>query len=171
MGTLPGRLGTLTARDVMTKDVIAVREDDTLEKAIQTLKQNRITGAPVIGKKNKFVGILSINDLIGQKPGVDFTDSGHLATALAHAEDATTWDLFDKASPLDDRSGAEQVATRMSRQMTSVADDTPLVEVARVMCGGHWHRVPVVGESGDLIGIISTMDILAAIVNVTDELA
>ena len=47
----------------------------------------------------------------------------------------------------------------------------PLVEVARVMCDGHWHRVPVVDDGGALCGIISTMDVLAALVNAADESA
>jgi CBS-domain-containing membrane protein len=59
----------------------------------------------------------------------------------------------------------------MSRQVRSVPDKAPLVEVARVMCDGHWHRVPVVDDGGALCGIISTMDVLAALVNAADESA
>ena len=64
MPKLPGRLGTLTARDIMTKNVIVVVESDTIETAVETLKKNWITGAPVVGERNKFVGILSTNDLV-----------------------------------------------------------------------------------------------------------
>jgi CBS-domain-containing membrane protein len=39
------------------------------------------------------------------------------------------------------------------------------------MCDGHWHRVPVVDDAGALCGIISTMDVLAALVNAADESA
>ena len=44
MSKLPGRLGTLTARDIMTKNVIVVTETDTIETAVEMLKKNRITG-------------------------------------------------------------------------------------------------------------------------------
>ena len=37
------------------------------------------------------------------------------------------------------------------------------------MCSGHWHRVSVVDDEGALINIVSTMDVLAALVNVADE--
>ncbi len=80
-----------------------------------------------------------------------------------------TWDLFDRANQLDSDLGVERVSQRMSKQVTSVTEQAPIVEVARVMCDGHWHRVPVVDESGKLSGIISTMDVLAALVNVADE--
>ena len=61
------------------------------------------------------------------------------------------------------------VRDRMSRKVISVSPETPLVEVARVMCEGHWHRVPVLDESRLLGGMISTMDVLAAMVQSHDE--
>ena len=63
----------------------------------------------------------------------------------------------------------ELVTKWMSRRLVSVRETTPLVEVARVMCDGHWHRVTVVDDSGRLKGIVSTMDVLAALVQAADE--
>jgi CBS-domain-containing membrane protein len=37
------------------------------------------------------------------------------------------------------------------------------------MCEGHWHRVPVLDEVRKLVGMISTMDLLAAMVQAHDE--
>ena len=115
-----------------------------------------------------FVGILSVSDLIGRTK----SDSGEPdlpSVPLSSGDDDTTWDLFEKAYPLNKDVSAEAVCTRMSKRVTSVTQSAPLVEVARVMCRGHWHRVPVVDESGSLLGIISTMDILAALVNTAEE--
>ena len=91
------------------------------------------------------------------------------AVALSHGDDQTTWDLFERAGSFVWALTVERVEQRMSRQVTSVAAAAPLIEVARAMCSGHWHRVPVVDDEGALIGIISTMDVLAALVNVADE--
>jgi CBS-domain-containing membrane protein len=165
---LPGRLGTLTARDVMTGDIITVSESDTIESAVAQLKEQHISGAPVIDDRGRFVGILSLADLVVGIGG-EQRSSGTQPTALAHGHDVTTWDLFDRANPLDRDIHIERVSQRMSRQTVSVAEYTPLVEVARVMCDGHWHRVPVVSDAGQLCGIISSMDILAALVNAADE--
>ena len=57
----------------------------------------------------------------------------------------------------------------MSDQVKSVRDLSPLVDVARRMCDGHRHRVPVVDVQARLCGMITAMDILAAMVNVADE--
>lgn len=64
----------------------------------------------------------------------------------------------------------ETVVDCMSPTVSGVSPDQLLVEVARKMCIGHWHRAPVVGADGKLVGIISTMDVLAALVNMFDEL-
>ncbi len=168
MAFLPGRLGTLRARDVMTRNLIVINENDTIQTTIENLRSHHITGAPVVNGSGKFVGLLSMSDLL--RPGSEATGKGeHKPTPLAHGEGKTTWDLFEMASPMDDAVSEEKVSDRMSRVVTSVTVDAPLVEVARVMCNGHWHRVPVVTETGELAGIISTMDLLAALVNVADE--
>lgn len=164
MSHLPGRLGTLTARDVMTPKVIVVYEQDSLEVAISTLRDNHITGAPVVNDKNHLVGILSIHDLL---PGDDADDLP--ARPLAHGADHVTWDLYDRAELTSHNPATDKVLSRMSQPVTSVTPDAPLVEVARVMCDGHWHRVPVADAAGELVGMISTLDVIAALVNVEDE--
>jgi len=168
MGTLPGRLGLLRARDVMTKVVITLNESDSIQSAVELLKEHHITGAPVVGDQGRFVGILSLSDLARKTTDAETADTSPDAP-LAHGEDTTSWELFEHALPLDEATGVEQVGQRMSRRVTSVTGDAPIVEVARAMCDGHWHRVPVVDPQGSLCGIISTMDILAALVNTADE--
>lgn len=168
MGSLPGRLGSLTAQDVMTRQIIGLLETDTLEDAVKTLKEHRISGAPVTDAGGKLVGILSITDLVGASGAGAPTTMRPIPLAEDH-HDTMTWDLFDRANAMESQAHAELVQQRMSRQIASVSADAPLVEVARVMCHGHWHRVPVVDENGGLCGIIATMDILAALVNVSDE--
>jgi CBS-domain-containing membrane protein len=166
MPKLPGRLGELTARDIMAGAVIAVRETDSLQQAIETLRSEHITGAPVVDAAGKLVGILSLHDLIapsaagGERPS---------SVPLSHGPDRTSWELFDRAgSPAEEHAG-QTVKDRMSTQVASVAAEATLVDAARLMCNGHWHRVPVVDRSGEIVGIISTMDVLAAVVNAADE--
>lgn len=165
MAELPGRIGTLTARDVMTREVIVVHADDSIAQAIGTFRGNRITGAPVVDASGRFTGILSLRDLL-QEPGVEAERTARSEEPFGDA----TWALFEKSDQLDRDGESEQVADRMSSSVATVSESLSLVEVARTMCSGHWHRVPVVDKSGNLAGIISTMDVLAALVNTADEL-
>ncbi len=169
MTTLPGRLGILTAHDVMTGNVVCVREADTIDTAIDVLRANHITGAPVVDEQGKLVGILSLNDLI-TAPNDGSADES-LPTPLAHGADRNTWDLFERTGRVIAHASEQKAGDRMSRQVMSVTENASLVDIARAMCDGHWHRVPVVDNAGSLTGIISTMDVLAALVNAHDELA
>ncbi len=167
MSQLLGRLGTLTAYDVMTRDVITLRDADSIESAIEQLRKNHISGAPVVDAAGKFVGILSLSDLVRDAQG-DSAGAGSFLSA-AGREDATTWEMLAKAAASGARTSGKSVAQRMTQNVVTVNEKTALIEACRVMCHGHWHRVPVVNDAGSLCGIISTMDVLAALVNAADE--
>jgi len=57
----------------------------------------------------------------------------------------------------------------MSPCVESVSDDILLVNLARKMCEGHHHRLVVVDQQEHVLGIVSTMDILSALVGYVDE--
>ena len=168
MATLPGRLGNLLARDVMTTNVVVLKETDSIQKAISTLKDRKISGAPVVDDAGRLTGILSLSDLV-QPSEETSASTADEPVPLAHGDNAVSWDLFEKADALDAESRSAQVGSRMTRRVASVSEDAPLVEVARAMCDGHWHRVAVVDQEGSLCGIASSMDIMAALVHTADE--
>ncbi len=170
MSMLPGRLGTLAARDVMTSKLVVVRDDEPINAAAAKLKEHGITGAPVINQHDAPIGMLSLSDII-QPPTQDETQSARPAPEVLCGDAAHTWELFEHVANNIETAGDDVVAGRMSNRLVTVTVDTPLIEVARVMCEGHWHRVAVVDESGSLCGIVSTMDILAALINSADEAA
>jgi CBS-domain-containing membrane protein len=163
MTVLPGRLGMLTAHDVMTRSIITLQTDERVEDAVVKLRENHITGAPVVDGSGKLVGILSISDLVDQSDAT----GGH--KFHGQVEGRGTWQLFSTIDSLAKGSGGQTVGERMSSRVTSVEESTLLLDLARTMCDGHWHRVPVISAEGEVCGIVSTMDILAAIVNVADE--
>ena len=62
----------LKAKDVMTTEVITIDPDMPLEKAIESLVNNKISGMPVCDKGGKVVGMISEKDLL------NFIFSGNL---------------------------------------------------------------------------------------------
>jgi CBS domain-containing protein len=57
----------------------------------------------------------------------------------------------------------------MSRAVKLVSAREPLLKAAQVMCANHVHRLPVTDEGHRVVGVISTMDIVAAMLNAIDE--
>lgn len=164
MLNLPGRLGTLRACDIMTRDVVVLRDYEPLPDAFRRLKENHITGAMVEDENGKVVGLLSISDLLRRS-----SKSPNPTHNSPYNPDPAVWDLFSGDTSKIGNWTELTVGERMSECITSVKEITPLVEVAAVMCAGHWHRVPVLNEANELCGIISSMDILAALVHTADE--
>ena len=72
---------------------------------------------------------------------------------------------------LSDQSQAANVvaADIMSQGVKSVNAHELLLKAAQLMCAKHIHRLPVTGEDRRVVGVISTMDIVAAVLNALDE--
>lgn len=49
----------------------------------------------------------------------------------------------------------------MSRYVVSVTEDTPVIEVARILAERRFSGVPVVDQAGDVVGMVSDFDLLA----------
>lgn len=167
MSNLSERLATLTARDIMTEKLVLLDENDTIQRAANLFRDLQISGAPVVNSQGHAVGLLSVSDIV---PAVFArVPPGGKRPQSREAE----WDeicaILNAGSARAESGGSELVSRWMSQRLVSVREDAPLIEVARVMCDGHWHRVTVVDASGRLTGIVSTMDVLAALVHAADE--
>lgn len=167
MTKMPGRLGSLRARDVMSTEVQVLTENMTLLEASQLLKQHRHSGAPVVDAQGKLIGTFSLRDLTGvkKKPNeINLEESQQsFDSAILSAE---VLKLIQ-----ENAFAQEKVADRMTRNAPSVTVNATLIDVARLMCHFHTHRIPVTSHVGELKGIITTMDILAALVHTADELS
>jgi CBS domain-containing protein len=58
-----------TARDVMTPGIHCCREDDDLAKAVRHMEGLQVRRLPVINKRMRMVGILSLGDVGHSAPG------------------------------------------------------------------------------------------------------
>lgn len=56
----------MEARDIMTKDIVALAPDVLVNEAADLLLRNRIHGAPVVDDTDQLVGMISFTDLAGR---------------------------------------------------------------------------------------------------------
>lgn len=56
-------LAKLEVRDIMTKDVLTVNENDTIKKAAQLMYDKKIGGLPVVDDHDRLVGIITESDV------------------------------------------------------------------------------------------------------------
>jgi CBS domain-containing protein len=57
----------MQARDIMTANVISIRETTTLEDAARLLARNRISGIPIVDENQILIGLISEHDMISRQ--------------------------------------------------------------------------------------------------------
>lgn len=55
--------GALKASDVMTRDVITCRADQDIEEAVRLMTEHLVRRLPVVDKKSRLIGMLSLGDV------------------------------------------------------------------------------------------------------------
>ena len=167
MPSLVTRLIELKAADVMTRNPVTLKGSDSLDSAIATFERHQITGAPVVDEGQRLIGVLSLWDVVRSRDG---SGERWSRTESAFSDESLNGPPSMNATGTFSTAHSATVVDCMSPTVCGVSPDQLLVEVSRKMCIAHWHRVPVVESDGRLVGIISTMDVLAALVNMFDEM-
>ncbi|MDD2926934.1 CBS domain-containing protein [Rhodoferax sp.] len=139
--TLP-RHPLSTVRDLMSREVITLRDTATVLQAWQTLSEKAVGQAPVVDANGRLVGLLTRADLL--KPE-------RLPSPDSHA---LVWRALMQ----------QNVKAIMLTPVASVAPETDIRRVARVLLDTGLPGLPVVDESGVVAGFISRSDILRAVV-------
>jgi CBS-domain-containing membrane protein len=143
----------LKAMDIMTKDVITVQEDMTVEALGRVFIEKRISGAPVLNSQKKIVGIVTENDLVRKNSRL------HIPTVVR---------IFDAFVPLGSTERVEEEIRRISastvseictRTVVTVAPDATLQDISSLMFEKGVHLIPVL-DAGHIVGIIGKIDII-----------
>jgi CBS domain-containing protein len=146
---------SLTAQDLMSREVVTIPREMSLRSAAHLLAQAEISGAPVVDAQGRCVGVLSATDILrwveGEAP----------AAAPSFAQPSTVcseWQVIDpEALPV------EEVGSYMTADPVMVGLNTTIGVLAREMLDAHIHRLIVVDEHDRPIGVVSSTDLLAAI--------
>ena len=117
--------------------------------------ENRVAALPVVDGRERCVGMLSTSDLIDLTHELD-DESHNLGRS---ADSGRPW-LFER---LSEAFGSERVSEQMTDSVATIGPELPLAEAAGVMLRNRVHRLPVVDDKERLLGILSTMDIVAAV--------
>lgn len=131
----------VTVGQVMTTQVFFVAPETTFDKVREIFSSHEFHHLPVLDK-GSLVGMISKSDLL----------------------------LLSNAFPLDDparrRERDEELLSRilvkevMTIQMVRLRPDMPIPVAVGIFLENIFHAMPVVDEEGDLVGILSWIDLL-----------
>jgi CBS domain-containing protein len=92
MGTTTKTFATMTARDLMTRNVVTIPQEMAMRDAAQLLLQLQISGAPVVDEGCRCVGILSATDFLQRAGRTDNAAPSSPALPLTCGFQENHWD-------------------------------------------------------------------------------
>ena len=119
----------ITAKDIMTREVITISPETEIAQAAQLLLTNRINGVPVVNDAGELVGILCQSDLIIQQKNIPIPS---LFTLLDGFIPLTSSKKIDKEV---EKIAATTVEDAMTARPVTVKPDTGIEEIAAFMVG------------------------------------
>ncbi len=143
----------ITAKDIMTRDVITVSPDTEMTKAARILIEKHINGLPVVDENGELKGIICQSDLILQQKKLPIPS---FFTVLDGLISMRSMNNLQKEA---EKIFAVTVAQAMSPNPLTVVPDTGIQEIAGLMADMNFHTIPVVQE-GILVGVIGKEDVL-----------
>ncbi len=149
-------------KDIMVKDVITLKKDDTLVEVVKKFSKHDISGAPVVDDEKNVIGILSETDILNSLKSHS-TDVELVYTSppvmsilglrfIETSKDKEAQEIFEEI-------GSIKVSEMMRSNVKTVESDESIREVIKIISSGRINRVPVV-KGGKLVGIVTRGDIL-----------
>ncbi|MGD1913087.1 MAG: CBS domain-containing protein [Rivularia sp. (in: cyanobacteria)] len=143
-----------TVAEVMTRDLITVKRQTPLGEAIKILAEKHISGLPVVDDAGELIGIISETDLMWQQAGVTPPAYFMIFDSVIYLQNPINFqrDLH--------KALGQTVGEVMSKKPITISPDKPLPEAARLMRDRKIHRLPVLDNSGEIVGILTLSDII-----------
>lgn len=147
----------MLAKDIMTREVITVNKNDSLEKVAQILLKEQISGVPVIDADRHVIGIITEKDLIVKAGELKMPFYITLFDSIIFLENPIRFNNNLK------KYTASSVKDAMTGKVITVEEDTKVSRIVEIMQDKKVNRVPVL-RHGKLVGMISRNDILRSLV-------
>ncbi len=146
------RMGEVTCRDIMTRDVTTAEYGDELAAVWETMRQRKLKGVPVIDRARRVIGIVTIVDFLKR---VDKTQHPHplFLDRLRAFIRRTIGETTEKP---------EAVGQIMSAPVMTAREDTHIVSLIPLFSEHNIHHVPIVDREGRITGMVTQTDLSVA---------
>jgi acetoin utilization protein AcuB len=135
----------MLVRNWMSKNVVAVEVDESMQQAINLMKEHSIRLLPVL-KKGKLVGVVTDRDLKRASPS-----------------DATTLDVHELLYLI----AKIKIKDVMTKKPITVPPDFTVEEAAEVLLKNKISGVPVTDDKNHVVGVITQQDLFNVLISLT----
>jgi CBS domain-containing protein len=146
---------SMTVGEVMTGDVVCVREETPFKELVRLMRTRDLSGLPVLDDGGRLVGIVTEADLLEVVGGP--TDVKKRHTQFGRLLDRL---LSSGREPIDGGIADTSAGSLMTTDVITTTPQTPVRDAARHIVETGVKRLPVVAEGGQVVGIVSRQDLL-----------
>lgn len=149
----------MKAREIMTKEIIAVQPGATVQEIARLLVDHKISGVPVVDAAGGLVGIVSEGDLLHKEVAPRLPDVINILGAIIYYHGVERYNEDFK------KMMASTARELMTEHVVAVGPETDVSEVGNLMISHNIKRVPVVNKERHLLGMISRADIIKTLLD------
>lgn len=135
---------TSTVREWMSSPALVIRPDVPISVAYEIMKLRKVRRLAVVNEHAQLIGIVTLGDVREAEP-----------------DDAITLSIWE----MNYLYGHFIVGKVMSHDVITIKDNDSIIEAAKLMLDHKISGLPVVGNKGTLIGMITESDIFRMVVN------
>jgi CBS domain-containing protein len=150
----------------MATPVQCVSPELSVEQLTILLLEGNFSGAPVVDARGKLVGMVSKTDLLRQSSEADGNIDAE--PLVLRSKQGVEYELGPGFHA--DRIATATVEDIMAPLAFSIPETAPIAQAAALMAFEGIHRLPVVGTSGEVVGLVSSLDVLRFVAEQTGYL-
>lgn len=139
-----------SVKDIMTKEVVCVREYAEIKEAARLLSENRISRMPVIDNEGKVIGVISEADIL-------------VSSGIKRESKISEILRYLSGEIVVSEKRGEKVGEIMTSPAITIKPEEDIRDAVRIMEKKGIKWLPVIDREGKIIGVISRADIVGAI--------
>lgn len=146
-------LGAVNCSDIMQRHIVTVEYATEVETAWTLMQEQHLTVLPVLDRAHRVIGIVTRHDFLKNlklTPYTSFQDK---------------WLRFIQRSPSVRTDKPEAIGHIMTRQVKTLAADTPVAELVPLVVNEGHHHVPIVDDEERFVGIVFQSRLVSALFN------
>jgi CBS domain-containing protein len=154
----------LLVRDIMDADPASVTVADSVETVLHVLRDHDLPGVPVVNEGGRCVGIITEEDLVLTDENEDFHMPHYfqLFGGVVFLESVSHWEERVR------KAFAATAEDMMTADPITIEPTATVREAAKLIARRKHNRLPVV-EHGRLVGVVTRVDVLDALISNDEE--
>jgi len=148
----------LTARDIMSKEIVSVSTTTSLKDLARIFIETRFSNLPVLDETGTLMGVISETDLVEQQRPL------HIPTVMTLFDWVFSFGNEKRFKEEVDRVTAATVGELYHKDVVTCSPETTVRELAALMSQHKVHLLPVV-EGGEMIGVVARLDLIRVMEN------